>query len=84
MNTFDFIIWILVIVVLSVGVIYLLIYIYASIKAERMARKELGLKCGEYSMGMCHTIWLYKKQTLKKFGINWKSPADKHPDTLFD
>lgn len=64
--------------------VYLLIHIYASIKAERMARKELDLKCGESRMGMCYTIWHYKKQILKEFGINWESPADKHPYTLFD
>lgn len=36
-------------------------------------------------LGACHTIWRYKKCILKDYyNIEWASPADEDPGTLFD
>ena len=35
--------------------------------------------------GFCHTFWAVKKQILReKYGIEWKTPQEMEPDTLFD
>ena len=49
---------------------------------DRMVAKEIG--SGGY-MGYCHKYWYYKKKYLKEhYGIDWKSPAELNPDTMFD
>ena len=36
-------------------------------------------------LGSCHTLWAIQKQILKeKYGITWYTPAELHPDVLFD
>ena len=36
-------------------------------------------------MGYCHKYWYYKKKYLKEiYGIDWKSPAELNPNTIFD
>ena len=35
--------------------------------------------------GSCHIIWRYEKRILKeRYNIDWKTPAEEHPDILFD
>ena len=35
--------------------------------------------------GVCHTFWNKKKQILREeYGIDWRSPQDLNPDTLYD
>ena len=57
---------------------------------EEMAAKGLMTRSrtGSYistSRGVCHDIWSRKKQVLKeKYDLNWKSPQDLNPDTMFD
>jgi hypothetical protein len=47
-----------------------------------MVKKEIG--SGSY-MGYCHKYWYYKKKYLKEiYGIDWKSPAELNPNTIFD
>ena len=54
-------------------------------RAEKMACEELGIPEGEYMLGMCHSIWHYKKQILKtEDGIDWHSPAELNPDAIYD
>ena len=37
------------------------------------------------NLGFCHFYWGEKKAILrKKHGIDWKSPAEMNPGTLFD
>ncbi len=38
----------------------------------------------EYVMGTCHRYWARKKELLRRFGIEWKSPAEMNPFTIFD
>lgn len=35
-------------------------------------------------MGYCHMYWARKKVLLKERGYDWKSPAEQHPNILFD
>jgi hypothetical protein len=36
-------------------------------------------------MGACHIYWRLKKEILKeRYNIDWKSPADCHPEIIFD
>jgi hypothetical protein len=55
-------------------------------RAERRVRFKLRLR--GYTpgrMGYCHVFWPAKKKVLReKYGIEWKSPAELNPDTLFD
>lgn len=54
-------------------------------RAEKLAREELGLSEGELMMGLCHGIWYHKKRILKEeYGIDWHSPAELHPEIIFD
>ena len=35
--------------------------------------------------GLCHRIWTRKKQSLKEmYDIDWLTPAEKRPETIFD
>ena len=54
-------------------------------RAEKMACEYLEIREGESKMGMCHSIWHYKKQILKtEYGIDWHSPAELNPDAIYD
>jgi hypothetical protein len=36
-------------------------------------------------MGYCHEFWAAKKRILRrKYGIEWRSPAEMNPGTMFD
>jgi hypothetical protein len=36
-------------------------------------------------LGCCHRLWSLQKRILKeKYGITWYTPAELHPDVLFD
>ncbi|MGF7059642.1 hypothetical protein [Brassicibacter mesophilus] len=37
-----------------------------------------------YGLGSCHIYWSRKKQMLKGYGIDWKTPAECNPYILFD
>ncbi len=39
---------------------------------------------GKYTHGMCHAIWLRKKQLYSEKGYKWNSPEDIHPLWTFD
>ena len=53
-------------------------------------RKELEKELSELmkdctGIGSCHIYWATKKRILReKYGIDWKSPAELNPFTLFD
>lgn len=83
-SAIEMLIFIIAIMAIVMVGIYLSIDIYASNLAMRKTRKKLRLTEGEWPNGTCYTYWDYKKRILKKFGINWKSPAEKNPDILFD
>jgi hypothetical protein len=49
---------------------------------EKLIREEIGE--GGY-LGFCHRYWGAKKRILKeRFGIDWKSTADRFPGVMFD
>lgn len=36
-------------------------------------------------LGFCHFYWAEKKAILrKKYNVDWKTPSEMNPDTLFD
>ena len=35
-------------------------------------------------MGVCHLIWRRKKELLRSYGIEWRSPAECNPLVKFD
>lgn len=35
-------------------------------------------------MGSCHVYWARKKELLKELGIDWKTPQECNPYTMFD
>jgi len=49
----------------------------AQVSQEMKAKKIEGL-------GSCHSYWDMKRKLLKKRGIDWNSPSDLHPSTLYD
>jgi hypothetical protein len=60
-------------------------------KAERLARRSLPKILKRHIskkmpiMGLCHTVWYYKKKILKEeYNIDWKSPQDLCPECFFD
>jgi hypothetical protein len=55
--------------------------IFESVEAE-LEKKFHNVR---RSLGFCHLYWGEKKAILwKKHGIDWKSPSEMNPDTLFD
>ena len=51
-------------------------------EADRLAYEEIeDLPRG---MGWCFAFWAARYKALKKFGIEWKSPAIMNPNVLFD
>ena len=63
-------------------VVYTDEYLAIEPEMERLVHEETG--DGGY-MGFCHTYWQTKKTILKeRFGIEWKSPAERYPGIIFD
>ncbi len=49
-------------------------------EAEKII-KEKGIG----GLGACHDIWEEQKRILKeRHGIDWKTPAERHPEVRFD
>jgi hypothetical protein len=46
--------------------------------SEEMERKNIK------GLGSCHTFWELKKKYLKAKGIEWKSPSELNPNTMYD
>ena len=60
---------------------------YASAIADASARAERDLESHPLNggLGFCRVFWLRKKQILwEDHGIEWRSPADRHPCVLFE
>lgn len=57
-------------------------YLLIEREMETLVRAETG-KCD--LMGFCHIYWRAKKKVLReKYGIVWRSPADRYPEISFD
>jgi hypothetical protein len=56
----------------------------AAERAKQKVYKKYGLKENEHRMGIGHEIWTEQKKILKGKGINWKSPREMNPNTIFD
>jgi hypothetical protein len=58
--------------------------VFAKIDAEvEEALKDSPIREGQ--MGYCYTFWDKKQEILKqKYKIDWHTPAETNPDTLFD
>ena len=56
-------------------------YQEAMLEINPILEKEFKNQCG---MGICHRYWYRKKELLKEYGIDWKSPAEINPDVRFD
>lgn len=54
----------------------------AAEEAQRIVYEKHGLT--EHQMGIGHEIWTEQKRILKKKGIDWKSPGEMNPTTMFD
>lgn len=54
--------------------------------AEKEAEKELkkrGVSANQ--LGYCHYIWAEMKRILKeKYGVEWRTPAELNPGTIYD
>jgi hypothetical protein len=60
---------------------------FAGILAEVETATEEALKDHPLvdGMGFCHIYWTAKKSILKeRYGIEWKTPAELNPATIFD
>lgn len=57
-------------------------------KAAKEARRKLflsNLLSFGKSFGYCHVFWKKQKQILRdKYGIDWKTPAERNPHTRYD
>jgi hypothetical protein len=53
---------------------------------ERARREaELELDEGRGQLGYCHRVWELQKKILReKYGLDWKTPQEMNPNTLFD
>ncbi len=53
---------------------------------EKELEKEIIAEIGKGGyMGYCHLYWGAKKRILKeKYGIEWKSPAERNPHVCYD
>lgn len=57
-------------------------YLLIEREMETLVRAETGK--GGY-LGFCHEYWTAKKKVLReKYGIDWRSPADRYPGVRFD
>jgi hypothetical protein len=55
--------------------------------AEQETRQEIANDPPEWKrmMGYCHRVWGVKKGILKKkYGIEWRTPAEMNPNVAFD
>jgi hypothetical protein len=53
--------------------------------AEIEAEAELENSDQRGQMGFCHLLWATQKRILKeKYGIDWKTPAERNRNILFD
>lgn len=53
-------------------------------EVETQVRAEME-KNGSYGkLGSCHVFWSLKQKMLKAKGIQWRSPAELHPNTNYD
>jgi len=50
----------------------------------RLDEIDEELDANGIGMGRCHIYWEKKKELLRRRGIDWKTPAEMNPDTLFD
>lgn len=58
---------------------------YKEIFEKVEAELELHFCETERCLGFCHRYWGLKKEILwKKYKIDWRSPAELNPDTLYD
>lgn len=62
---------------------------YGYLEIISRAEGEEARMCAEQGiypgLGYCHAFWEAKKNVLKeKHDIDWKSPAERNPDVLFD
>lgn len=58
---------------------------YAEILADVDALLEKKFEGVDRDMGFCHLWWPAKKFVLMKiYGIDWKSPAELNPNSLYD
>lgn len=56
-------------------------YIEAMIEIKPILEKEFE---NQFGKGICHRYWHRKKELLKSYGIDWKSPSEMNPDVKFD
>ena len=57
-------------------------YLLIEREMETLVRAETGK--GGY-LGFCHEYWTAKKKVLReKYGIDWRSPAERHPHIIYD
>ncbi len=60
-------------------------YAEAVAAASAQAERELERHPLNGGLGFCRVFWLRKKQILwQRYGIEWLSPADRHPYVLFE
>ncbi len=52
-------------------------------KIEAEARAEMK-RTGVEGIGAVHVFWRLKKSKLKQMGIDWRSPAELNPSTIYD
>jgi hypothetical protein len=52
-------------------------------KVDRLVRRRHMFR--KKGMGYCHEFWAEKKRILRlKYGIEWRSPQEMNPGTMFD
>ena len=55
------------------------------VREIKASMRREGLPDEPAFLGWCHMYWGYKKQILRdKYGIDWKSPAELNPGTIYD
>lgn len=57
------------------------------IDAALMEQGLLTIKDGDkqYALGACHSVWGMQKRILReRYGIDWKTPAERNPHITFD
>ena len=58
---------------------------YAKIFRNVETGVEIKMKImGITGLGSCHSFWAYKKKSLAKRGILWRSPSELNPDAIYD
>ena len=60
-------------------------YAAAIAEVDKRVERKLADDPLNGGLGFCHVVWSLKKQILRDtYGIDWKSLADRFPDTFFD